>query len=71
MYRPVFDEERLRCEAWSKGMSEGGISRAQEAEREEMTRIRESKRAAEQRQYLAFEQASLVPDTTLQEDSFF
>lgn len=56
--RPVFDEERRRCTAWSKGMAEGGISRAQEAEREEMARIRESKRAAEERQYLAFEQAS-------------
>ncbi|CAM9194508.1 unnamed protein product [Ectocarpus fasciculatus] len=54
--RPVFDDERCRCAAWSKGMVEGGISRAQEAEREEMARIRESKRAAEQRQYLAFEQ---------------
>eukprot|EP00752_Nemacystus_decipiens_P004053 g3711.t1 len=54
--RPVFDEERRRCTAWSKGMAEGGISRAQEAEREEMARIRESKRAAEERQYLAFEQ---------------
>ncbi|CAM9239642.1 unnamed protein product [Ectocarpus sp. 8 AP-2014] len=54
--RPVFDDERCRCAAWSKGMAEGGISRAQEAEREEMAKIRESKRAAEQRQYLAFEQ---------------
>ncbi|CAN0221685.1 unnamed protein product, partial [Laminaria digitata] len=56
--RPVFDEERRRCSAWSAGLKEGGISRAQEAEREEMARIRESKRAAEERQYLAFEQAS-------------
>ncbi|CAM9219303.1 unnamed protein product [Ectocarpus sp. 4 AP-2014] len=54
--RPVFDDERRRCAAWSNGMTEGGISRAQEAEREEMAKIRESKRAAEQRQYLAFEQ---------------
>lgn len=60
--RPVFDEERRRCTAWSRGMAEGGISRAQEAEREEMARIRESKRAAEERQYLAFEQASLLPE---------
>ncbi|CAN0569964.1 unnamed protein product, partial [Ectocarpus sp. 12 AP-2014] len=57
--RPVFDDERRRCAAWSKGMTEGGILRAQEAEREEMAKIRESKRAAEQRQYLAFEQVSL------------
>lgn len=56
--RPVFDEERRRCTAWSAGLEEGGISRAQEAEREEMARIRETKRAAEKRQYLAFEQAS-------------
>eukprot|EP00903_Cladosiphon_okamuranus_P019907 g18296.t1 len=54
--RPVFDEERRRCTAWSKGMAEGGISRAQEAEREEVAQIRESRRAAEERQYLAFEQ---------------
>ena len=54
----MFDEERRRCTAWSAGLEEGGISRAQEAEREEMARIRESKRAAEERQYLAFEQAS-------------
>ncbi|CAN0537511.1 unnamed protein product [Ectocarpus sp. 12 AP-2014] len=57
--RPVFDDERRRCAAWSKGMTEGGTSRAQEAEREEMAKIRESKRAAEQRHYLAFEQQML------------
>lgn len=57
--RPVFDEERRRCTAWSKGMAEGGISHAQEAEREEMARIRECKREAEERQYLAFEQVGL------------
>lgn len=45
-------------------MAEGGISRAQEAEREEMARIRESKRAAEERQYLAFEQARLFLEST-------
>ncbi|CAM9800164.1 unnamed protein product, partial [Sphacelaria rigidula] len=54
--RPVFDEERRRCVAWSRGMAEGGLPRAQEAERDEMARIREEKRAHEERQYLAFEQ---------------
>lgn len=37
-------------------MAEGGLPRAQEAERDEMARIREEKRAHEERQYLAFEQ---------------
>lgn len=57
--RPVFDEERRRCTAWSRGFFDGGITRAQEAEREEMARIRESKREAEERQYLAFEKVRL------------
>ncbi|CAM9489597.1 unnamed protein product, partial [Ascophyllum nodosum] len=53
--RPVFDEERRRCEAWSRGMATGGLSRAQEAEREEMKIIRDAKKEAEERQYKAFE----------------
>lgn len=68
--RPVFDEERRRCTAWSAGLEEGGISRAQEAEREEMARIRESKRAAEERQYLAFEQVSELNFETIHKQSF-
>lgn len=39
-------------------MADGGLPRAQEAEREEMARIREEKKAHEERQYLAFEQVS-------------
>ncbi|CAM9113563.1 unnamed protein product, partial [Discosporangium mesarthrocarpum] len=53
--RPVFDNERRRCMAWATGLVEGGISRAQEAEREEMGRIRDEKREAQDRQHFAFE----------------
>lgn len=57
-HRPVFEEERRRCVAWSSGMAEGGLPCAQEAERGEMAKIREEKRANEERQYLTFEEAS-------------
>lgn len=52
--RPVFDDERLRCEAWARGMEEGGAKAALEAERLERLRQGEEKRAAEERRFQAF-----------------
>lgn len=52
-------------------MAEGGLSKAQGAEIEEMARIRESKKAAEERQYLAFEQASRMGNACETHDGRF
>eukprot|EP00949_MAST-11_sp_MAST-11-sp1_P003646 g3646.t1 len=52
--RPVFPEDRLRAEAWQKGMEEGGLKAAQAAERAEIKRQREEKKAKEQRDFEAF-----------------
>ncbi|CAM9642086.1 unnamed protein product [Chrysoparadoxa australica] len=53
--RPVFDDERRRCDAWGVGLEAGGVEAAQEAEREELRRIREEKKQAEERQFKMFE----------------
>ena len=53
--RPVFDEERRRTDAWARGLEEGGIEAAQEAERLELHNIRKEKDETEERNFRAFE----------------
>jgi dynein assembly factor 1 len=54
--RPVFEEERRRTDAWAAALNcEGGsIEAAQAAEREELDKIREEKRATDDRNHAAF-----------------
>jgi len=53
--RPVFDDERRRTDAWARGLEEGGIEAAAEAERLEIQRIRAEKDEADERNFRAFE----------------
>lgn len=53
--RPVFPEDRLRAEAWWVGMQKGGEEAGKEAERAEISRQREEKRAKELENFKAFE----------------
>jgi len=52
--RPVFEEERGRCNAWYKAFKEGGEKVAQQAELDEIKRQREVKRAKEEANHKAF-----------------
>ncbi|GLD93548.1 hypothetical protein PINS_up002140 [Pythium insidiosum] len=56
--RPVFDDERRRVDAWGKALdaSNGDYKAAQEAEREEMDKIRQEKRDRDRQNFLHFEQ---------------
>jgi hypothetical protein len=54
--RPVFDDERRRCEAWYRAFLEGGVSAAQAAERAEIDAIRDEKKAADERNFRAMEE---------------
>eukprot|EP00520_Triparma_pacifica_P003711 CAMPEP_0118662062 /NCGR_PEP_ID=MMETSP0785-20121206/16619_1 /TAXON_ID=91992 /ORGANISM="Bolidomonas pacifica, Strain CCMP 1866" /LENGTH=487 /DNA_ID=CAMNT_0006555557 /DNA_START=60 /DNA_END=1520 /DNA_ORIENTATION=+ len=56
--RPVFDDERRRCNAWGKVMKEtnGDVDKANEAEREEIANIRMEKKEREERAFLQFEE---------------
>mmetsp|Transcript_28164 Transcript_28164/g.53307 ORF Transcript_28164/g.53307 Transcript_28164/m.53307 type:complete len:485 (+) Transcript_28164:40-1494(+) len=55
--RPVFEDERKRCDAWGKVMKEtGDVQKAQEAEREAIKMIREEKKAREERSFRQFEE---------------
>jgi len=55
--RPVFDDERRRCDRWRTVFDEtgGDVDKAMEAEREEITAIREEKKAREERAFKQFE----------------
>lgn len=54
--RPVFDDERRRCNVWAKCLEEtGSFEAAQEAERQEILLIRQEKDAADERNYKAFQ----------------
>ncbi|GMH58566.1 hypothetical protein TL16_g02639 [Triparma laevis f. inornata] len=54
--RPVFEDERKRCDAWGKVMREtGDVKLAGEAERECIKNIREEKKAREDRAFKQFE----------------
>ncbi|KAH8067063.1 hypothetical protein JL720_12575 [Aureococcus anophagefferens] len=54
--RPVFEDERRRCEAWARGFAEGGtLDAANEAERAEIAQIRADKKAAEDKRVRDFE----------------
>lgn len=53
--RPVFDEERRRTNAWAKAFAEGGLSAAQEAEKNELLAIRREKDEYDERNFRAFE----------------
>jgi len=54
--RPVFDEERRRVNAWAAALNaEGGnIDLANQAERDELEKIRQEKKDADDRNYYAF-----------------
>ena len=54
--RPIFPEDRLRAEAFTKGLAEGGVKAAQAAERAEIKRQREEKKAKEERNFRQFEE---------------
>mmetsp|Transcript_1745 Transcript_1745/g.3841 ORF Transcript_1745/g.3841 Transcript_1745/m.3841 type:complete len:494 (+) Transcript_1745:55-1536(+) len=55
--RPVFDDERRRCDAWGAAYAEtGSIEKAQEAEREAIAAIRQEKKDREERAFLQFEE---------------
>ena len=54
--RPIFPEDRLRAEAFNKGLAEGGVKAAQAAERAEIKRQREEKKAKEERNFRQFEE---------------
>lgn len=53
--RPVFPDERLRCEAWYDGMQEGGTAAAAAAERAELQRQREEAAAKDEANFKAME----------------
>ena len=54
--RPVFDDERRRCDAWARGFAQGGLDAANDAEREEIAQIRADKKAEEEKRVRDFEQ---------------
>lgn len=56
--RPVFEDERRRCEAWAAAMAEhdGDVEKANEAERAEIGKMREEKRVAEEKRVQAFQE---------------
>lgn len=55
--RPIFDDERRRVNAWGAVMEEtnGDIKAAQQAERDEINKIKDEKKAKEEANFLAFE----------------
>lgn len=55
--RPVFDEERRRCKAWADALASSGgqLDVANQAERDEIQKIREEKHAAEIKRIADFE----------------
>jgi len=54
--RPVFDDERRRCDKWREVFdATGDTDKAMEAEREEIVAIREEKKAREDRAFKQFE----------------
>lgn len=57
--RPVFPEERLRAEAWCRGLAEGGVEAARESEKAELDRQRKEKREKEEANFRAFEKMML------------
>ncbi|TMW64881.1 hypothetical protein Poli38472_009048 [Pythium oligandrum] len=68
--RPVFDEERRRVEAWGQALeaANGDYKAAQEAEREEMDRIRQEKRDRDHQNFLMFEEMMAEGRRKRQED---
>lgn len=54
--RPIFDEERRRTLAWSEAFNKSGLAAANEAEREELTKMRKEKEEYDLKNLLAFEQ---------------
>lgn len=56
--RPVFDDERRRCEAWARALeaTEGDHEAASRAERDEIARIRDEKREREHRRVAEFDE---------------
>lgn len=49
--RPVFDEERLRCEAWARAFEEGGARAGADAEKAEIRRQREEKQRRDEENF--------------------
>eukprot|EP01138_Halocafeteria_seosinensis_P003301 gb/GECG01003377.1/.p1 GENE.gb/GECG01003377.1/~~gb/GECG01003377.1/.p1 ORF type:complete len:432 (+),score=74.54 gb/GECG01003377.1/:1-1296(+) len=54
--RPVFDDERLRSEAWYGVYQTDGVKAAAQAEREEVDRQQKEKRERDERNFKAFEE---------------
>jgi len=54
--RPVFDDERMRAEAWMQGWNESGtVDAARESEKRELDRQRAEKKAKEEANFKAFD----------------
>lgn len=49
--RPVFDDERLRCEAWYAAFTAEGLTAAKAAEKAEMERQRKEKEERDERNF--------------------
>ncbi|GBG33349.1 Dynein assembly factor 1, axonemal [Hondaea fermentalgiana] len=57
--RPVFPEERLRAEAWCRGLAEGSVEAARACEKAELDRQRKEKQEKEEANFRAFEKMML------------
>lgn len=68
--RPVFDDERRRVTAWAKALNDGlSLEMAQQAEREEILKIRKEQQDADERNFRAFEDMMIAARQRIQNDA--